>query len=634
MLGYANNDDATAHAITPYGILKHGDIGDIDDDGHIYVVDRLKVLIKYKGCQMLSRFASRRHHGVFLATLHRLHLLRSLSAFPKSAQSFAEPQQRIYTSPHASLDLTPRISWDIVRASSKAIAEKPAFICGIDHEVMTHRDFIANVEKTATALAQRGVTKGTVIITNTINCVEYPILYHALTALGATMSPASPLFSVADLVRQIHASKATFFVTHESVETAARDAAVATGLSLGHCFCIGSPKHMQAFSVLQEVLDVVVPSVELDIKNDVNYLPFSSGTTGQPKVKYHISFAVAVYGFENPHFSKGVKLSFWNMAINMLQMGHGETFTSPAMVVLPLYHIYASTLMNTILVSGQPQVILPKFDHDHFLHCLERYKITKAHIVPPIASFLAKHPRVDDYDLSAMQYLISAAAPMGPGLEEAVLKRLGITVKQCYGMTELSPIVNYTKDDECKSSSTGYLVPNTELRVVCPSSQKDLSPNEVGELWYRGPQVMLGYLNDDDATTNTMTICGFLKTGDLGYIDDHGHVFVVDRLKELIKYKGYQVAPAELEDVILKHPKVLDVACIRGYDTHGEEVPRACVVVKPGERLTSKEIMDFVATHVAPYKKVRQVVFMDVIPKSNSGKILRRELQALQQRPL
>ncbi|RLO05560.1 hypothetical protein DYB28_014532, partial [Aphanomyces astaci] len=228
------------------------------------------------------------------------------------------------------------------------------------------------------------------------------------------------------------------------------------------------------------------------------------------------------------------------MAINLVQMGHSESFNSPAMIVLPYYHIYASTLMNMVLVSGYAQVILPKFDHRQFLHCLQRYRITKAHIVPPIATFLAKHPIVDEYDLSALRMLVSAAAPLGAGLQDAVHLRLGIQVKQCYGLTELSPIVNYSKDGHSKPASTGTLVPHTELRVVCPSSGADLPPDQVGELWYRGPQVMLGYLDNDQATEDTTTTCGFLKTGDLGYIDNDGHVFVVDRLKELIKYKGHQ----------------------------------------------------------------------------------------------
>ncbi|CAK4638503.1 unnamed protein product [Aphanomyces euteiches] len=527
-----------------------------------------------------------------------LHLRQTLRRLPASSRrSFARPlssldEPIIFKSPHGSIDLTPRTAWDIVKETSIAHADKPALICGVKHEQLTHGEFLHRVELLATGLAERGVGKGT--------------LYHAITALGATMSPASPMFSATDVARQIEASNATFLVTHETTEDAARDAAILGRISPDNCFCIGTPKHFQPFSVLYGSSKRDLPPVSLDIMSDVNYLPFSSGTTGVPK---------------------GVKLTFWNMAINMLQMGHGEVFNSPAMLVLPYYHIYASTLMNTVLISGQPQVVLPKFDHEKFLECLERYQISKAHIVPPIASFLAKHPLVDKYDLSSMQYVISAAAPLGAGLEEAVKERLGITVKQCYGMTELSPIVNYSKDNDLKSASTGQLVPNTELRVVCPSSGKDLGPNEVGELWYRGPQVMQGYLNNEEATSSTTTQCGFLKTGDLGYIDDDGHIYVVDRLKELIKYKGYQVAPAELEDVILTHPKVLDVACIRGYNEEREEVPKACVVVRPNETLTSEELMEFVASRVAPYKKVRQVAFVPEIPKNPSGKILRRELQ-------
>ncbi|ETV69831.1 hypothetical protein H257_14454 [Aphanomyces astaci] len=540
------------------------------------------------------------------------HQVLSVRGFASAAKTTPPShQQRIYKSAYPPIPATPVTTWQLVQQAAKIFADAPALICGISHKHVTYREFEDTVLQVASSLSERGVAKGDVVLTNMINCIEYPVLYHALTSLGAILSPAPPSFSGAELAQQLKASNAKFVVTHDSVENAATDAAKSESIPTDHIFSVGSsPSGLQSFSELQQPTtssSTLRPEVIIHAHKDVNYLPFSSGTTGPPK---------------------GVRLSFWNLAVNALQWQTIDKFTSPALAMLPYNHIYGTTLMNGVLLSGQPQVILPKFDPVTFLQALQQYKIQKAHIVPPLAAFLAKHPLVDEYDLSATTTLVSGAAPMGHALEQAVKDRLGISIKQAYGMTELSPVATYSHDSSIKSSSSGNLVPNTELRVVCPSSGADLPPHALGELWYRGPQVMLGYLNNHSATEATMTSCGFMKTGDLGYIDDDGHVYVVDRLKELIKYKGHQVAPAELEDVILKHPSVLDVACIRGYDDNNDEVPKACVVLKPHATLSAKDLMAYVAASVAPYKKVRQVEFVDAIPKSPSGKILRRELQA------
>ncbi|ETW02874.1 hypothetical protein H310_05346 [Aphanomyces invadans] len=534
---------------------------------------------------------------------------RQLDSIRGLATTSVGGNQRIYKSPYPPIRGEPRTSWQLVQDAIKTYADKPALICGVSHRHMTFREFDGAVQNVAASFSARGLSKGDVVLTNMVNCIEYPVLYHALTSIGAILSPAAPSFACAELAQQLEASNATFVVTHKAVEAAAMDAAKLHSIAIDRIFSVGgSNAGIPSFSELQSPPSTTRRSpVGIDAARDVNYLPFSSGTTGPPK---------------------GVRLSYWNLAVNALQWQAMDRFNAPALAVLPYYHIYGTTLMNGALLSGQPQVILPKFDPATFLYALQHYKIEKGHIAPPLAAFLAKHPLVDQYDLSATKILVSGAAPMGQALEEAVKNRLGISIKQAYGMTELSPVATYSHDSSTKSSSSGHLVPNTELRVVCPATGTDLPPHSTGELWYRGPQVMLGYLNNDAATEATMTECGFLKTGDLGYIDDDGHIYVVDRLKELIKYKGHQVAPAELEDVLLKHPSVLDVACIRGYDDKNDEVPKACVVLKANAQVTAEDLMEYVADHVAPFKKVRQVVFVDFIPKSASGKILRRELQA------
>ncbi|EQC33856.1 hypothetical protein SDRG_08537 [Saprolegnia diclina VS20] len=514
---------------------------------------------------------------------------------------------RVFTSPYPAVSIPSKTPWELIRDSSVGREENPALICGLTHETTTFGGFLDKVQKIATSLAALGVKKGDVIGTNVVNCVEYPLFCHAATALGAIMSPASPQFLGTELAAQMRAANATYFITHHSVQASARDAMTEYAIPIDHQFCVGPSDTFQSFDDLLRVDSINVPAVEIDVVNDVNFLPFSSGTTGPPK---------------------GVRLSFGGLTSNVVQASSIDRMGPHAIMVLPYFHIYATFMMNWAMYQGSAQVVLPKFDPSTFLHCLERYKVEKAHLVPPLVAFLAKHPMVDQYDLSATKHVISGAAPMGEELEQQLEARLGMKIKQGFGMTELSPVGALPMDGQAKYGSVGPLLPNTELRVVCPINGTDNDIDVPGELWYRGPQTMLGYLNNDEATAATLTDDGFVKTGDIGFVDKDGHIFVVDRLKELIKYKGHQIAPAELEDVVMSHPKVADVGCIRGRDDAGEEIPRACVVVQPNETLSADELMAYVAERVAPFKKVREVVFVDVIPKSPSGKIIRRELQA------
>jgi 4-coumarate--CoA ligase len=301
--------------------------------------------------------------------------------------------------------------------------------------------------------------------------------------------------------------------------------------------------------------------------------------------------------------------------------------------VLPFFHIYSLLLMNLSVYQGNALVVVPKYEPKTFLDALAKYKIPKVNIAPPIALFLAHDPLVDQYDLSATKYLISGGAPLGKEVSMLVKNRIGAEMKQIYGMTEMSPAVNYSEDAFSKPGSVGRIVPGTELRVKCTDTDKDLPHNERGELLFRGPQVMMGYYNNPTATEATIMPDGFLRTGDIGYIDDDGFVHIVDRVKELIKYKGHQVAPAELEDLINHHPDVADCCAVRGFDSQRQEIPKAYVVLKDksnAKGVTPEDIMAFVAERVAPYKKVREVEFIDAIPKTPTGKMLRRHLQLLE----
>jgi acyl-CoA synthetase (AMP-forming)/AMP-acid ligase II len=301
-------------------------------------------------------------------------------------------------------------------------------------------------------------------------------------------------------------------------------------------------------------------------------------------------------------------------------------------------------LMNQGLQWGGTVVTLPRFDLEDFLRTIQDHKITRAFVAPPILVALAKHPVVDQYDLSSLVSILSGAAPLDESLALAVEQRLrkgadtGVTVAQGYGMTELSPVSHTTPDEGLEppgvtggapKGSVGFAIPNTECRLVDAATGEDAAPGQPGELWIRGPQVMKGYLNNPEATASTVDGEGWLHTGDVAIIDDNGCYTVVDRVKELIKYKGYQVAPAELEAVLLNHPEIADAAVIGVPDKEsGEELPKAFVVRTPGSDLTEQAVMEFMAAKVAPHKKIRFVEFIDAVPKSAAGKILRKDLKA------
>jgi acyl-CoA synthetase (AMP-forming)/AMP-acid ligase II len=353
--------------------------------------------------------------------------------------------------------------------------------------------------------------------------------------------------------------------------------------------------------------------VAIDPAEDLVALPYSSGTTGLPK---------------------GVMLTHRNLVANICQCEGMETFEQfreddVCLAVLPFFHIYGMVvIMQWALAEGGTLIVMPRFDMEAFLGAVQTYHITKAPLVPPIVVGLAKHPAVDKYDLSSLRFIFSGAAPLGEAVAREAAKRVGCTLAQGYGMTEASPVTHLSpvRRPDFKLGASGMPVPNTEVKLVDTENGKELGPDQPGELWIRGPQIMKGYLNHPEATADAIDAEGWYHTGDIGYADKDGYFFIVDRLKELIKYKALQVAPAELEALLLTHPAVADAAVVPSPDEEAGEVPKAFVVLKAGQQATAAQLMDFVAGHVAPHKRVRLLEFIDQVPKSASGKILRRML--------
>lgn len=488
---------------------------------------------------------------------------------------------------------------------ARELGDKPALIDGPTGRKVSYSELADSIAIAAHNLAQRGFKKGDVFGILSPNCPEYAIAFHAVATLGGIVTPINPLYTKHEIAHQLKDSGARFLATVPGCAEKAIEA-VEHGL-IEEVFVFGTAPGATPFDSLL-VDNGRAEQVEIDPQKDLIALPYSSGTTGLPK---------------------GVMLTHHNLVANICQMEGLCYFyeTDTLICVLPLFHIYGLVVvLNMGLYSGATIVLMPRFDLESFLKAMQDYEVTLAHLVPPIVLALSKHPVVDNYRLPKLKTIFSGAAPLGEDLTRACMDRLGITVRQGYGMTETSPVTHSSPAPplDIKFGSVGVPAPNTECKIIDLETGAPLGPGEKGEVCVRGPQVMVGYLNNPEATAITIDADGWLHTGDIGYADADGHFFIVDRAKELIKYKGLQVAPAELEAVLLTHPSVADAAVIPYPDDEAGEVPKGIIVLK--EPIEPQALLDFVAERVAPHKRIRHLEFVDKIPKSPSGKILRRVL--------
>jgi len=494
---------------------------------------------------------------------------------------------------------------DFIFKSTAEFKDKPALIDGPTGRAITYAQLEDSVRRVAASLAKRGFKKGDVFGIFSSNCPDYAVIFHAVAMLGGISTTLNPLYTAEEAANQLNDSGARLLVTAPQFMDKAR-------LAVDHSkveelFVFGEAEAATPFASLLEG-NGQIPQVEIDPKKDLVALPYSSGTTGLPK---------------------GVMLTHYNLVANMRQMDGLDYFHSDdtLLCVLPLFHIYGLVVvLNMGLHLGATIVTMPRFDLDQFLGLIQKYRVTLSHIVPPIVLKLAKDPIIERYDLSSLKMIFSGAAPLGVELSRELIQRIGCSIRQGYGLTETSPVTHSSPADpvKMKLGSVGPAAPNTECKLLDPATSEELGVRDEGEICVRGPQVMKGYLNNPEATARTIDKDQWLHTGDIGYADEDGHFYIVDRVKELIKYKGFQVPPAELEAVLLTHSAVADAAVIPCRDDESGEIPKAFVVLK-GEA-TADQLMEFVAERVAPYKKIRALEFIDQIPKSLSGKILRRVL--------
>lgn len=523
----------------------------------------------------------------------------------------------VFRSEYAAVPVVDAPIHEAVLGRAAERGDTPALIDGVDGTTVTYAQLDVFHRRVAAALAESGVGKGDVLALHSPNTVAYPAVFYAATRAGASVTTVHPLATPDEFAKQLKDSGAGWIVTVSPLLESARAAAERAGGVREIIVCDRAEGHRSVLDLLASTAPEPTPA--FDAAEDIAVLPYSSGTTGVPK---------------------GVMLTHRNIATNLAQlepampMGPGDRI----LAVLPFFHIYGLTaLMNAPLRQGATVVVLPRFDLDTFLAAIEKHRITGLYVAPPIVLALAKHPAVDGYDLGSLEYVVSAAAPLDARLAQACSARLGLPpVLQAYGMTELSPgthVVPLAAQDP-PPGAVGKLIAGTEMRILpldAPGDPAaDLGVDEEGEIVIRGPQIMKGYLGRPQATAEMIDADGWLHTGDVGRVDADGWLYVVDRVKELIKYKGYQVAPADLEALLLTHPDIADAAVIGVYDEDNNEVPKGYVVRGAGPRareLTADAVLDHVAERVAPYKKLRRVEFTDTIPRAASGKILRRELR-------
>jgi len=525
----------------------------------------------------------------------------------------------------------------VLEETAKRIPDRPAFLYPKN---MTFKQFKEQVDKFATALKNLGVKKGDRVALYAPNSIEWEISFFGLEKAGGILVPMNPLFKETEVEYETNDSGAEIIIVSQHEYPIV--AAVKDKTNFKNIIVIESEEKPEilegtiGWSELIAKTKLNPPEYEFNVKEDLAALVYTSGTTGLPK---------------------GTMLTHFNMVSNITQLS--QTFELSeldiAMAVLPLYHIYGlNVCMNQAIWLGAAQVVTPRFKVKEFCELIEKYQVTYSLCVPPIFLEVVRHledPNIKGYNWRNLKIFNNGAAPIPLELLERFDKLAkekcnakDATIQHGWGLTEASPVVAVNPMYRRKMESQGTLLADTFHKIIDIETGEELPERgQVGELVIKGPQVMKGYWKSPEATKDAFWIDPktgekWLRTGDMAYIDEEEYEHLLDRIKEMIKYKGWSIAPAELEDLLFKNPHVFDAAVIGKPSTELDigQIPKAFIILKPESKgkVTEEEIMEWVAEKISAYKKIREVEFVNDIPKSGSGKILRRELVQLEKKRL
>ncbi|GAM19056.1 hypothetical protein SAMD00019534_022310 [Acytostelium subglobosum LB1] len=494
--------------------------------------------------------------------------------------------------------------------------DRVLLVDGLTSQEYTACDVKSAIEKFASALSKLGFQKGDVVAFILPNSPQYVMAFHGALLVGCVPTAVSIDFQLPEILKTIGTVSPKGLVTiatNDKIADIQRDIP-----SIQHTIVIGDvdvpPPNTLSYSKLLATSTGEYPRVTVNGRDEVAFLPFSSGTTGMPK---------------------GVELTHCNLIANVVQIQSIECTTykynDVVFGVLPYFHIYGMVFFFGIMLKvGVKSVIVPRFEPNSYLKLIQTHMVTISFIAPPVAIFFAKSPLIDNYDLSSLRTLFCGAAPCSDNVENAIKQRFNgqVILKQAYGLTEASPAIVVTPYSLIKSGASGKILPNIVLKIQDHVTKELKEAGQSGEICIKGPNVMKGYYKNPKATQELFDQDGFLHTGDIGRIDPDGYLYLEDRVKELIKYKGFQVPPAELEGVLLRHESILDCAVMGVPDEEAGELPIAFVVLRPNSTTTEEHIHEWFNPQVAYYKKLRGGIrFIEQVPKSAAGKILRKDLR-------
>ena len=542
--------------------------------------------------------------------------------------------------------------FQILRSTAAKLPFRIAII--FDSLEITYSELLTLCERFANALASLGIKKGDRVAIHLPNSPQFAIAYYATLMNGAIFTPCSPLMVEREMEHQINDAGAETIITLDLFYPTVAKVVPKTKLKNVIVAAISDifPPLLSAikpplakkdlpgtldFSSLLKAHEPKSPEVKFEPKKDLAHLAYTGGTTGVSKGVMLTHSNVVANVLQVGYWSGGGDVSYKDGVLDVVRMEGDRAEDHPipfgkgkALVVVPWFHAMGTVgYLNNLILSGMTMVVFPRFDPGQYLQAIEKYEANTIGGAPQLFIPLVNHPDFKKYNLSSIRLVASGAAPLPVPVLNQMLQNFGGVVAEGYGLTEVSMASNLNPPfrEGVKPGSVGLPLHDTEVKIVdLETGIQRLAPGEVGEVCIKGPQVMQGYWNKPEETKNTLRE-GWVYTGDIGREDEDGYFYIVDRKKDMLIYKGYNVYPRDLEELMAKHPAVQQCAVVGRKDLEAGEIPVAFVVLKQGASVTSEELMEYCSKNVSAYKRIRQIVFKPQLPVSGAGKILKTELR-------